>query len=234
MSPAHGESTTARPISRRTVVALVVAIAVADVVGNVLAPEDAKVPLKLAIAFGFVAWARWTAGLSWEELGFGRAHVRAGLRLGGLALLAIGVVIVALVAVPGTHSYFDVSSVASDSTAQRVLQPLLFIPLGTVVFEEVIFRGVLLAALLRVASPTHALIMNALLFGLWHLPPALRDASHKGTAGAVGVVVGTIAVTTVAGAAFAGLRLRSGSLVAPMMAHLATNSFAYTAAVATV
>ena len=76
--------------------------------------------------------------------------------------------------------------------------------------------------------------MDALLFGLWHLPPALRDASDKGAAGAVGVVVGTIAVTTVAGAAFAWLRLRSGSLVAPMMAHLATNSFAYAAAVATV
>ena len=59
------------------------------------------------------------------------------------------VVIVVLVAVPGTRSYFDDSSVAADSTAQRVLQPLLFIPLGTVVFEEVIFRGVLLGCAAR-------------------------------------------------------------------------------------
>ena len=221
-------------ISPRTVIGLVTAIAATDVVVNVLAPEDAKIPLKLAIAAGFAAWARWSARLSWDDLGLGRAHVRNGLRLGALALLAIGVVILVLVAVPGTRSYFDDSSVAADSTAQRVLQPLLFIPLGTVVFEELIFRGVLLAVLQRVWSRTASLVVSAVCFGLWHLPPALRGASDKGAAAAVGVVVGTIAVTTVAGAAFAWLRLRSGSLIAPMMAHLATNSLAYAAAVAVV
>jgi membrane protease YdiL (CAAX protease family) len=200
----------------------------------VLAPEDAKIPLKLAIAAGFLTWAQWSARLSWDELGLGRAHVRAGLRLGAWALLAIGVVIAVLVAVPGSRSYFDVSTVAADSNAQRVLQPLLFIPLGTVVFEEVIFRGVLFGVLLRVWSRTPALVVSSVCFGLWHVPPALRDANDKGAAAAVGVVVGTIAVTTVAGAAFGWLRLRSGSLIAPVMAHLATNSFAYAAAVATV
>ena len=43
-------------------------------------------------------------------------------------------------------------------------------------------------------------------------------------------MVGTIAVTTVAGVLFAWLRLRSGSLVAPILAHIATNSFAYVGA----
>ena len=224
----------AHRISQRTVVGVVAAIAATDIVANVLAPEDAKVPLKLAIAAAFAAWARWSVDLSWDELGLGRTHVRNGLRYGALALLAIGVVIAVLVAVPGTRSYFDNSSVAADSTAQRVLQPLLFIPLGTVVFEEVIFRGVLLAVLQRVWSRTSSLVVSSVCFGLWHLPPALRDTSDKGTATAVGIVVGTIAVTTVAGAGFAWLRLRSGSLIAPMMAHFATNSLAYAAAAATV
>jgi membrane protease YdiL (CAAX protease family) len=221
-------------ISPRTVIGLVTAIAATDVVVNVFAPEDAKVSLKLAIAIGFVAWARLSARLSWDELGLGRRHVRDGFRIGALALLAIGVVILVLVVVPGSRSYFDDSSVAADSTAQRVLQPLLFIPLGTVLFEELLFRGVLLAALQRVWSRPASLIVSSVCFGLWHLPPALRDASDNGAAAAVGVVVGTIAVTTVAGAGFAWLRLRSGSLIAPMMAHLATNSLAYAAAVAVV
>ena len=224
----------AHRISWRTVIGLVAAIAVTDVVANVLAPEDAKVPVKLAIAAGFVAWARWSARLSWDELGLGRAHVRDGLRIGGLALLAIGVTILVLVAVPGSRSYFDNRSVAADSTAQRVLQPLFFIPLGTVVFEELIFRGVLLAVLQRVWSRTTSLVVSSVCFGFWHLPPALRDASGNGAAAAVGVVVGTIAVTTIAGAAFAWLRLRSGSVIAPIMAHVATNGFAYVAAAATV
>jgi len=233
----HGVSTESferNRISRRTVVGLVAAIAVIDVVANVLVPEDAKVPVKLAIAFAFVAWARWAGGFSWEELGLGRAQVRGGLRLGAIALLAIGVIIVVLVAVPGGRSYFDSSSVAADSPAQHVLQPVVFIPLGTVVFEELLFRGVLLGALLRITTRPYAIGANAVLFGLWHLPPALKDASGKGSAETLGVVVGTIAATTFAGAVFAWLRVRSGSVVAPMLAHLATNSFAYAAAVTVV
>ena len=231
MSGARDESAPAAMSSTSTVVGLIAAIAVADAVANVLVPEDTKVPVKLAIAFAFVAWARWSAGYSWEELGLGRDEVRAGLRLGGIALLAIAAVIAVLVAVPGSRSYFDNSSVAADSSAQHVLQPLLFIPLGTVVFEEVLFRGVLLAALLRITTRAYAVGASALLFGLWHLPPALRDANDKGAAAAAGVVVGTIAVTTFAGAVFAWLRVRSGSLLAPVLAHVATNSVAYAGAV---
>ena len=231
MSGARDEAAPAPRSSTSTVVGLIAAIAVADAVANVLVPEDTKVPVKLAIAFAFVAWARWSAGYSWEELGLGRDEVRAGLRLGGIALLAIAAVIAVLVAVPGSRSYFDNSSVAADSSAQHVLQPLLFIPLGTVVFEEVLFRGVLLAALLRITTRAYAVGASALLFGLWHLPPALRDANDKGAAAAAGVVVGTIAVTTFAGAVFAWLRVRSGSLLAPVLAHVATNSVAYAGAV---
>ena len=69
------------------------------------------------------------------------------------------------------------------------------------------------------------------LFGLWHLHAALGDAKGDGLAAALGTVIGTIAVTTVAGALFAYLRLRSGSLAAPVLAHCATNSFAYVGAV---
>jgi membrane protease YdiL (CAAX protease family) len=217
-------------VTFRTVAGVVVAIAVIDVVANVLTPEDAKVPVKLAIAFAFVAWARWSAGFSWEELGLGRAQARAGLKLGAIALLTIGVIIAVLVAVPGSRSYFDSHSVAADSAAQHVLQPVVFIPLGTVVFEELLFRGVLLAALLRVTTRWYAIGANAVLFGLWHIPPALNDASGRSAASAVGVVIGTIAATTFAGGVFAWLRVRSGSVIAPMLAHLATNSFAYAAA----
>jgi membrane protease YdiL (CAAX protease family) len=82
-----------------------------------------------------------------------------------------------------------------------------------------------------VTTPAYAIAADALLFGLWHIPPALNDASGKAAAATLGVVIGTIAATAFAGAVFAWLRVRSGSVVAPMLAHLATNSFAYAAAI---
>ena len=75
-----------------------------------------------------------------------------------------------------------------------------------------------------------AVVVTSVVFGFWHVPPALSDASGKSTIAAAGVVAGTIAVTTVAGVLFAWLRLRSGSLVAPILGHIATNSFAYVGA----
>ena len=218
-------------VSTLTITGLVVGIAVADVVANVLVPEPAKVPVKLGILILFVVWARRSVRLSWAELGLGRAHLLAGLRLGGLAALIVAAGLALLVLIPGARSFLESSDVAADSGARRVLMPLVIIPLGTALFEETIFRGVLLGVLLRSSTRRAALVVSSVLFGLWHLPPALDDASGEGLAATVGVVVGTIAVTTVAGLLFGYLRLRAESLVAPLLAHTATNSFAYVAAV---
>jgi membrane protease YdiL (CAAX protease family) len=225
------ESIHDRRISTPTIVGLVVAIAVVDVVANVLVPEPARVPVKLAILCALVAWARRFAGLSWAELGLDRARLPAGLRLGGLVAVIVAAAIALLVLVPGTRSLLESSDVAADSSTRHLLMPLVIIPLGTALFEEVIFRGVLLAALLRATSRLRAVVVSSALFGLWHLHAALSDANGEGLAATFGIVIGTIAVTTAAGALFAYLRLRSGSLAAPVLAHSATNCFAYVGAV---
>jgi len=213
----------------RTVIGLVAAIAITDVLANVLLPDGAKLPVKLAIAAGYLLWARRSAGLSWSELGLGRADMGSGLRWGALAIAVVAGIVLLLVATSPSH--FEDSSVAHDSTAVRYLEPLLLIPLQTVLFEEVIFRGVLLGVLLRWTQRGYAIGASAIVFGLWHLPPALHDASGDGFSGGLGIVVGTITFTTIAGLIFGWLRLRSGSLLAPALAHIASNSFAYVAAV---
>jgi uncharacterized protein len=220
-----------RVITNATVAWLIVAIAVTDIITTRFEPPHSDAFVKTAIVVGFVVWARRYARLSWDELGLARSKVASGARVGAVAFLIVGGGIALLVALPATRSYFASHNVAHDSTAQRVLEPLVFIPLGTVVFEEVIFRGVLLGALLRNGSRRRAILISAAAFGCWHIPPALTDAGGKGSTEAIGIVAGTIAITAVAGVLFVYLRLRSGSLLAPMLGHLATNSVAYVAAI---
>jgi membrane protease YdiL (CAAX protease family) len=217
-------------VSWRTVVAFVAVVAVVDVVSNAMVSGDAQLPLKLLVIAVMLWWAHSLRGFSWVQLGLGREQFGAGLRLGALAALVVGAVIAVALAIPATRSFFQSSSVDSDSTVRHVLAPLLVIPLGTVVFEETIFRGVLLALLLRRCTRWRAIALSAVLFGLWHLVPAISAAHGKSAGAAIGTVVGTLAVTTAAGVAFAWLRLRSGSLAAPILAHVATNSLAYAAA----
>lgn len=83
---------------------------------------------------------------------------------------------------------------------------LFRIPVGTIVTEELTFRGVFDAV-----SP----VLSPIFFGLWHIHPA-RAAGDS--------VVGTVAGTMLAGALFSWLRRRSGSVLAPMLLHYAVNA----------
>jgi membrane protease YdiL (CAAX protease family) len=213
----------------RHVVWLVVAIGVVDVVVIKLVPDPAELPVKAAVVAGLLWWARTRAGLSWNELGLGRESVGSGLRAGLAVAAVVAAVIALLAAVPATRSFFaNDQTVTAASATERWLNPLVLIPLGTVVFEETIFRGVLLGVLLRVTSTRRAVVASAVVFGCWHVPSALAHVS--GPVIGVAAVLGTVVVTAVAGVVFAILRVWSGSLIAPICAHIATNSFAFVGA----
>jgi len=151
------------------------------------------------------------AALSAEELGLARQHLGSGLRLGGLVFVTI----TAIVALGAPFGFLDDDRTAVD-LGDMTLRVLVTIPIGTVLMEEFAFRGVLDGLLDRVAPPAAAMMIGAGLFGRWHVPPLLDEG--------VAVVLVTLAGTTVAGVGFIWLRRRSGSLLAPVLAHLATNS----------
>ena len=211
-------------ITSRTVAGLVAAIAATDVVANVVVPQNARVPVKLLLIVAFVWWARRYARLSWDALGLEPQHRRRGLRIGAIAMLVVAAGIAVLVAIPATRDYFESDDIANDSTAMHILMPLVVIPLGTALFEETLFRGVLLGALLQTSTRRTAVLVSSVVFGLWHLVPEI-----SGGAG-VGEIVATVAFTTAVGVLFAVLRLWARHLAAPVLTHTATNSFAYVAA----
>jgi uncharacterized protein len=180
-----------------------------------------------------LALVAWTAGATWADLGLGRTDVGAGLRYGAGALGIVLLVLVIAAVIPATNGYLH------DSRAQISGGRLLFelgvsIVLLTAIPEEFAFRGVMLGSALRLWGPWRASLVTSVLFGLWHIEPTLHTmkdnraiaGASASTGGQVLVVLGAIAVTFVAGLLFCWLRLRSKSLIAPMMAHAATNGLA--------
>ena len=134
---------------------------------------------------------------------------------------------VAAVAVsPRCRGLFDDARVRSASTGQLARWALLEIPLATAVYEEVLFRGVALGLARRHLGDGGAVALTSALFGAWHVLPALEDR-HANPATAdrhpAATVAATVVATAAAGAGFALLRLRTGSLLAPVVAHTATN-----------
>ena len=138
---------------------------------------------------------------------------------------------------PATGRYFNDARVLRASRRRAVYETAIRIPIGTALGEELLFRGALLALFRRRYSTAGAVAVSSLLFGLWHVLPALQsvadnlsDETPDESLRTLAHVAGTVAATTVAGVGFAMLRLRSRSILAPVIVHAAVNSSAFIAA----
>ena len=203
----------------RTVPALVATVAwlAAWNLARSQVPGALRPAAAVMVAVGLLVIGRW-AGLSALEWGLARRFLARGLRFGLVAFAVITAVVVAAAFVPGTSGRFDDSRVDLD-VGPLLFRVLVAIPVATVLLEELAFRGSVLALLRRTISTQAAVLGSSLLFGLWHLPPLLGSSSV--------VILGTLVATTIAGVGFCWLRVRSGSLLAPAMAHLATNAVTF-------
>lgn len=101
------------------------------------------------------------------------------------------------------------------------------IPLGTALVEETLFRGVLLGSWLH-AGTGRALIGSSLAFGLWHVVPTI-DLMRTNRLRPIVVPAG-IVFTAAAGVFLGWLRIETGSLAAPFLAHALINSLSAGAA----
>jgi membrane protease YdiL (CAAX protease family) len=224
------------PGDRRTAAALTLtigALAVFNVARSTVLPDGWDLAANLAVT-AVVGGLAWWAGLTAIELGLARADAGRGLRWGLLAFGAVTAVLVVVALVPATRDFFD-DDRAEVGFGSMLFEVLVAIPLGTVLLEELAFRGSLLALLRRRRATWVAVVVSSLLFGLWHIAPAItssgtNDAVVEAGVNLAGTVVGTVLATFVAGLVFCWLRLRSRSLIAPMLGHLATNGVAFTLA----
>ncbi len=193
--------------------------------GGLLVERTAR---NTALALALLALAS-AAGLGRRELGLSRDGVLRGAGWGAAAagVVAAGYVVAVLASLVVPALGRLISGGGDQSTSALLLGALVHVPLGTVLWEEVAFRGVLLTLALRALRPGWAVVVTSLVFSAWHAHGALAGVLGDlggATAGQVGAAAGVFAVTAAGGAVFAWLRIRSGSLLAPMGLHLATNS----------
>lgn len=172
------------------------------------------------------------AGLSWADLGLGAEAVGAGWRWGGLAVLLAAVGAAALGALAGAWPRLRPALAdprADLSPGRLAFQVLVRIPLGTALFEELAFRGVLQAVAAEAVPVASAVALQGVAFGLWHVGPtrlALRERAHPSEPpGQVRTITAAVVVTAVAGVVLGILRAHTGSLLAPVLAHAAVNAF---------
>jgi membrane protease YdiL (CAAX protease family) len=171
-------------------------------------------------------------GLTRSDLGLASSARLAGLRWGGLTAFLVALVYTVAFAVPSVRS--AIAGSVPGTWGNDLTRVLLTIPLGTVIPEELAFRGVLLSLLWDRYGQLGGSAASSMLFALWHVPPALGggaanealDRSLGGSAAADAVpLAATMVVTFLAGMLLCALRQRSRSLLAPVLTHWAVNGF---------
>jgi membrane protease YdiL (CAAX protease family) len=217
---------TRQPAGRRrrfvvAVVAVVAILAGANVAIR-FGPVGTGVVAGPVVALVLVILAR-RAGLSWEDLGLSRRGLRKGAAWAVAAVLAVAGVYLGVLTLPWVRAtVLDLSGfleIAGQVDRESALvRGLLVIPLGTILLEEIAFRGVLFGLLRNRRRAAWAFGFSSSLFGLWHVLPLLPSSTFPTVASVVGV-------TALFGLLLCELRRRSGSLLAAAAGHWAANGF---------
>ena len=167
------------------------------------------------------------SGLTAADMGFAREQWPPGRLATGLAAGAAGTWLL-VATVPAARPVLNDKRINSVKGRAVAYQALVRIPIGTVLWEETAFRGVLQAALRRVMPETATIVVTSAVFGIWHIRPTLQALRANGLASdrrqATARLAAGVAATTASGVLLSWLRARSGSLAAPVLLHLATNS----------
>jgi len=87
--------------------------------------------------------------------------------------------------------------------------------------EEFLFRGAMQTRLRALLNPAWAIVIQALLFGIWHFGANL---GYKGITGIYAVIAFSIVVQGTAGLAFGIIFQRTRNLLACSVIHVVTNS----------
>ncbi|MGZ4755272.1 MAG: CPBP family intramembrane glutamic endopeptidase [Acidimicrobiia bacterium] len=199
-------------------------------------PERARPVAGAGAALGLAAVARGL-GADARDLGCDRRDLPAGLRVGAVAA---GVIVAATAAgrsLDRQGRAFRDARVTNASRTEAAVHLLVRIPFATALVEELVFRGVILGFGLRDGDRRRALLVSSIGFGLWHVGSALHPERQLASGDVVGhriattpaVVVGDVVATAIGGLGFGWLRLKSGSIAAPAIAHAALNASAYVA-----
>ncbi|HEY6794290.1 MAG TPA: CPBP family intramembrane glutamic endopeptidase [Kineosporiaceae bacterium] len=208
------------------VLALMAAVNLLDHFG----PALASLVLGPSVGAALLVLARhW--GLSWDDLGLARHSWRRGavIALGSIVLVALGYATAA--ALPVTRLAF-LDARYQLPVGRALFTALVVIPMGTVVVEEIAFRGVLMGLLTRRRSGRWGLGVSSALFGLWHVLPSLglnrvnravAQVAGSGDVGRLVIVAGVVTFTALSGVLLGELRRRSGSLLASAGLHWAVN-----------
>jgi membrane protease YdiL (CAAX protease family) len=185
------------------------------------------VPINLCAAAGVIGLALGLLNLRDEALGLTADTLSEAARFALAGLIITGPLYVALLS-PRWAKLIADRRLEDSSRLEMLYRIFIRIPIGTVLLEEVAFRGVLFVLLVQYGALTAALI-SSVAFALWHVVPTLAAARVNRILNGFTpwrAMTGGVVATFGIGMILVWLRIQTGGLGAPFGIHAAVNSSA--------
>ncbi len=233
----------------RAQLAAVAVAAASEVLAHRLDSPAGRTVVRYGAAMALLGIAR-AAGVSRSGLGLSRCELGRGVRIGAVAGGCAAAAVLAAAAVPATRGLFLDERAAQAAGRGDLATGLARITFAAVPPEELSYRSALLGLWLGEGprastgegsqastgkrSQAGAVVWSSVLFGVSHILPTLSTMNQTALdqhlvdrpLRQAAFVAGNVAATSAAGAVFCWLRLRSGSVLAPLLAHAALNDAA--------
>lgn len=229
---ARGEGLVTRGSRRSAIadasVAAAALLAYNNVLSLVIGPGDGPGALRVWANMAFLVLclaAAGARGYGLDELGLRPSRLLRGFALGFAGGLPLAVAPVAFIALAPlvTGEPVENEGITSLSGPELALRLGVRVPIGTALFEEAVFRGVLYAMALRADGERAAIAGTALVFALWHTAITSMTVAESGVVDARALLALGVALSLaglfVGGLIFAWLRWRTGSIGAAVGLH---------------
>ena len=179
----------------------------------------------LALGAALLLWAFAGARMDERELGLDRRSAPASAMFGVIlsVLAAVPPVLFVVLAPLFNGGPVEAPEITKKSGAGLAYFLLFRQPVGTALFEEVTFRGVLYAAWARAGGDKLAILASSAVFSLWHIVITSRTVIESGVVSTpvtttLGILV-SLAGLFVGGLIFAYLRWHTRSIAAAAVGH---------------
>jgi len=219
-----------QPSRRRNARVVLGVLGAHNLIQNTLLNDRGYVSGNLAISAALVVIGR-RSGATCQEMGLSLRHPRSSLRAGGVIAAAAAVGAMAGISHPRLRELLGEGRTRIGGDHHILRRILIRFPIGTALFEEVAFRGVLPAMI--GGDSWRADVLSGGVFAVWHLIPSARvqggvSRDWPFRRRVAGVIVGSVAAG-VAGLGLSWLRRRTGGLLAPWLVHATVNSTLFVA-----
>ena len=187
--------------------------------------------LNLSLLLIIWGWSKKFLKLSNEDVGLRRKNLFRSLLLGFAVACAIIIPFALILWIRASLGLSIRGPLLPVHTLQNLLWRSLFrIPLGTALFEEMLFRGFAYGYIRKRMSELKTILYTSLLFAIWHIVPAFKTVRCNFEVGEffLGIAIWVVFLTGsfIAGLLFGWIRYQGKHVAGCILAHALINSFA--------